>query len=153
MNNLECPFRTADREIVRLQSETPIILVDFHAEATSEKRALALYLDGRVSAIAGTHTHVQTSDASVLPGGTGCITDAGMCGPAGSIIGMDPKTVLRRFLLQVPVRFDVASGEPEASGVFFDLDPETGRCVAVQAFRISESQMRSKETWKTFSNP
>jgi calcineurin-like phosphoesterase len=76
-----------------------------------------------------------------------------MCGPAGSIIGMDPKTVLRRFLLQVPVRFDVAPGEPEASGVFFDLDPGTGRCVAVQAFRISESQMRSKETWKTFSGP
>jgi calcineurin-like phosphoesterase len=66
---------------------------------------------------------------------------------------MDPKTVLRRFLLQVPVRFDVAAGEPEASGVFFDLDPETGRCVEVQAFRISESQMRSKEIWKTFSNP
>jgi len=76
-----------------------------------------------------------------------------MCGPAGSVIGMDPKTVLRRFLLQVPVRFDVASGEPEAAGVFFDLDPGTGRCIAAQAFRISESQMRSKKTWNTFSDP
>ncbi|HZL97553.1 MAG TPA: TIGR00282 family metallophosphoesterase [Terriglobales bacterium] len=153
MGSYDCPFRWADAALPGIRREAVCVVVDFHAEATSEKRALALYLDGRVSAIAGTHTHVQTSDASVLPGGTGCITDAGMCGPAGSIIGMDPKTVLRRFLLQVPVRFDVASGEPEASGVFFDLDPETGRCVAVQAFRISESQMRSKETWKTFSNP
>jgi len=153
MGNYDCPFRWTDAALPGIRREATCVVVDFHAEATSEKRALALYLDGRVSAIAGTHTHVQTSDASVLPGGTGCITDAGMCGPAGSIIGMDPKTVLRRFLLQVPVRFDVASGEPEASGVFFDLDPETGRSKAVQAFRISESQMRSKETWKTFSNP
>jgi len=153
MGNYDCPFRWADAALPGIRREAACVVVDFHAEATSEKRALALYLDGRVSAIAGTHTHVQTSDASVLPGGTGSITDAGMCGPAGSIIGMDPKTVLRRFLLQVPVRFDVAPGEPEASGVFFDLDPETGNCVAVQAFRVSESQMRSKETWKTFSSP
>jgi metallophosphoesterase (TIGR00282 family) len=153
MGNYDCPFRWADAALPGIRREAPCVVVDFHAEATSEKRALALYLDGKVSAIAGTHTHVQTADASVLPGGTGCITDAGMCGPAGSVIGMDPKVVLRRFLLQVPVRFDVASGEPEASGVFFDLDPETGRCAAVQAFRVSESRMRSKETWTTFSSP
>ncbi len=102
------------------------MVVDFHAEATSEKRALALYLDGRVSAIAGTHTHVQTSDASVLPGGTGYITDAGMCGPAGSIIGMDPKTVLRRFLLQVPVRFEVGCGRAGGVGRVLRLDPRNG---------------------------
>ena len=153
MGNYDCPFRWADSELPGIRREAACVVVDFHAEATSEKRALALYLDGKVSAIAGTHTHIQTSDADLLPGGTGYITDAGMCGPAGSVIGMDPKTVLRRFLLQVPVRFDVAAGEPEASGVFYDLDPETGRCAAVQAFRISESRMRSKEAWKTFSNP
>ncbi len=153
LGNYDCPFRWADAELPAIRRGTPCVFIDFHAEATSEKRAMGLYLDGRVSAIAGTHTHVQTADASVLPGGTGYVTDAGMCGPVGSVIGMDPKWVLRRFLLQVPVRFEVASGEPEASGIFFDLDPSTGRCAAVQPFRVSESDMRSRETWKTFSNP
>jgi calcineurin-like phosphoesterase len=127
--------------------------VDFHAEATSEKRALGFYLDGRVSAIAGTHTHVQTSDAQIMPKGTGYITDAGMCGPAGSVIGMDPQGVLRRFLHQVPVRFEVGAGEPEASGVFFDIDPSKGDCRQIQSFRLSETEMRSKDTWKMFSDP
>jgi metallophosphoesterase (TIGR00282 family) len=153
LGDFDCPFRWADAALPEIRREAACVVVDFHAEATSEKRALALYLDGKVSAIAGTHTHVQTSDASVLPGGTGYITDAGMCGPGGSIIGMDPATVLRRFLLQVPSRFDVASGEPEASGVFFDLDPKTGRCGAVQAFWVNETQMRGKDLWKIFSNP
>jgi len=152
MGNFDCPFRWADANLQDVSREASCVVVDFHAEATSEKRAMAIHLDGKVSAIAGTHTHVQTADASVLPGGTGYITDAGMCGPAGSVIGMDPKTVLRRFLLQVPSRFDVASGEPEASGLFFDIDSGTGRCAAVQSFCLTESMMRSKETWKTFSD-
>ncbi|RJP17484.1 MAG: TIGR00282 family metallophosphoesterase [Deltaproteobacteria bacterium] len=153
MGGYDCPFRWADAVLPEIRKSAACVVVDFHAEATSEKRALGLYLDGRVSAVAGTHTHVQTSDAERLPKGTGYITDAGMCGPRGSIIGMDPQGVLRRFLLQVPTRFEVASGEPEASGVFFDLDPGDGGCRAVQPFRVSETTMRGKEPWKTFSSP
>ncbi len=153
LGDCDCPFRWADEFLPVIRKTTGCVFVDFHAEATSEKRALALYLDGRVSAIAGTHTHVQTSDAQLLPKGTGYITDAGMCGPAGSVIGMDPQGVLRRFLLQVPVRFEVGAGEPEASGVFFDIDPAKGNCRQIQPFRLTETEMRSKDTWKTFSNP
>jgi metallophosphoesterase (TIGR00282 family) len=149
----DCPFRWADEHLPSIRRETPCVLVDFHAEATSEKRAMGLHLDGRVSAVAGTHTHVQTADAQLLPKGTGYITDAGMCGPACSIIGMEPEGVLRRFLLQVPVRFDVGSGEPEASGLFFDIDPSEGACRRIQPFHLTETEMRDKETWKTFSNP
>jgi 2',3'-cyclic-nucleotide 2'-phosphodiesterase len=147
----DCPFRWADATLPEIRKASPCVLVDFHAEATSEKRAMGLFLDGRVSAVVGTHTHVQTADAQLLPNGTGYITDAGMCGPAGSVIGMDPQGVLRRFLLQLPTRFEVGSGEPEASGVFFDLDPELGSCRAVQPFCVTETRMRSTETWKTFS--
>jgi metallophosphoesterase (TIGR00282 family) len=153
MGDYDCPFRWADAALPEIRRQAAAVVLDFHAEATSEKRALALYLDGRVSAIAGTHTHVQTADAQVLPKGTGYITDAGMCGPAESVIGMDPAGVLRRFLLQVPTRFEVAEGEPEAAGIFFDLEPGTGTCRAVQPFRLSETGIRSRETWKTFSSP
>jgi len=153
LGNCDCPFRWADAFLPEIRKRAACILVDFHAEATSEKRALAHYLDGRVSAIAGTHTHVQTADAELLPKGTGYITDAGMCGPAGSVIGMEPEGVLRRFLYQVPTRFEVGAGEPEASGVFFDLDQDTGACRQIRPFRMTETAMRSKETWKTFSNP
>jgi len=153
MGDYDCPFRWADAFLPEIRRSAACIVVDFHAEATSEKRALGLYLDGRVSAIAGTHTHVQTADAQLLTSGTGYITDTGMCGPAGSVIGMEFQGVLRRFLLQVPTRFEVAAGEPEAAGVFFDLDPAEGRCRAVQPFRITETEMRSKERWTTFSNP
>ncbi|MBI5575295.1 MAG: YmdB family metallophosphoesterase [Deltaproteobacteria bacterium] len=153
MGQNDCPFQWMDANLPAIRSRTAAILVDFHAEATSEKRAMSFHLDGRVSFIAGTHTHVQTVDSQVLPGGTGYITDAGMCGPSGSVIGMDPKAVLRRFRLQVPTRFEVASGEPEAAGVFFDVDPETGTCKAVEPFVMSERQMRSADEWMRFSNP
>ena len=154
MKNLDDPFRMGERLVAELAAQgCKAILVDMHCDATSEKNAMGWFLAGKVSAVLGTHTHVQTADAQLLPGGTGYITDTGMCGPAGSVIGMDPKGVLRRFLLQVPVRFEVAAGEPEASGVFFGLDPGTGACRAVQPFCVSETSMRSRETWKTFSNP
>jgi len=153
MGQNDCPFQWMDANLPEIRRQAAAVLVDFHAEATSEKRAMAFHLDGRVAAIAGTHTHVQTVDAQVFPGGTGYITDAGMCGPSGSVIGMDPKAVLRRFRLQVPVRFEVASGEPEAAGVFFDVDPETGVCRAVEPFVMSESRMRSADEWKRFSSP
>ncbi len=153
MGPYDCPFRWMDTSLPEIRRQAAVILVDFHAEATSEKRAMAFYLDGRVAAIAGTHTHVQTVDAQVLPGRTGYITDAGMCGASPSVIGMDPKGVLHRFLFQVPTRFEVAAGEPEAAGAFFDIDPETAFCRAVEPFIMSESRMRSADEWKRFSSP
>jgi calcineurin-like phosphoesterase len=111
---------------------------------------MSFHLDGRVSALVGSHTHVQTTDALVTPEGTGYITDAGMCGPVKSVIGMDAGDVLRRFLTQVPTRFEVAPGEAEAAGVFFDITPETGACGAVEAFVMSETMMRSREAWTRF---
>ncbi len=153
MGQYDCPFRWMDAELPEIRRKTAAIIVDFHAEATSEKRAMAFHLDGRVAAIAGTHTHVQTVDAQVLPGGTGYVTDAGMCGASNSVIGMDHKGVLRRFLLQVPTRFEVAAGEPEAAGVFFDIDAANGVCRAVEPFVMTESRMRSADEWKRFSSP
>ncbi|OGP77332.1 MAG: hypothetical protein A2Z13_03025 [Deltaproteobacteria bacterium RBG_16_64_85] len=153
MGPYDCPFRWMDAALPEIRLLAAAVLVDFHAEATSEKRAMAFHLDGRVAAIAGTHTHVQTVDAQVLPGGTGYITDAGMCGASPSVIGMDPKGVLRRFLLQVPTRFEVAAGEPEAAGLFFDIDAERGFCRAVEPFVMSESRMRSTDEWMRFSSP
>lgn len=152
MGQNDCPFQWMDANLPEIRRQSAAVLVDFHAEATSEKRAMAFHLDGRVAAIAGTHTHVQTVDAEVFPGGTGYITDAGMCGASRSVIGMDPRGVLRRFRLQVPTRFEVASGEPEAGGVFFDIDPGTGVCRAVEPFVMSEGRMRSADEWKRFSS-
>lgn len=153
MGNYDCPFRWMDSALPDIRRQAVAVLVDFHAEATSEKRALGFHLDGRVSAIAGTHTHVQTADARTLPGGTGYITDAGMCGPAESAIGVDPEPVLKRFLTQLPVRFSVARGEPEVAGVFFDIDPESGACRTVESFVLTETKMRSASEWKRFSKP
>ncbi len=150
MGAYDCPFRWMDDALPEIRRKAPAVLVDFHAEATSEKRAMAFHLDGRVSAIAGTHTHVRTGDAQLMPGGTGYVTDAGMCGPVRSVIGMEAKDVLKRFLLQVPTRFEVASGEAEVAGIFFDVDPVSGACRGVEPFAMSETQMRSAEEWKRF---
>ncbi|MFW6055376.1 MAG: TIGR00282 family metallophosphoesterase [Thermodesulfobacteriota bacterium] len=111
MSPVDCPFRTAESILKELEPEADIVLVDFHAEATSEKKALGYYLGGRVSALLGTHTHVQTSDAQILSGGTGYITDLGMCGPCHSVLGMDPETVQRGFVQGLPQRFVLAGGE------------------------------------------
>jgi len=150
MGQYDCPFRWMDETLPELRVQAPAVIVDFHAEATSEKRAMGVHLDGRVSAVVGTHTHVQTVDAQVMPGGTGYVTDAGMCGPLKSVIGMDPGEVLRRFLTQVPTRFEVASGEAEAAGVLFDIDPGSGTCGGVEAFVMRETAMRSREAWMKF---
>lgn len=150
MGNWDCPFRWMDAALPEMKRMAAAVLVDFHAEATSEKRAMAFYLDGKVAAIAGTHTHVQTVDAQVLAGGTGYITDVGMCGPVRSVIGMNPDEVLGRFLSQLPARFEVAAGEAEVAGVFFDIDPDTGGCRNLLSFRMTESQMRSEGAWKRF---
>jgi metallophosphoesterase (TIGR00282 family) len=150
MGNYDDPFRWVDAAVAEASRAASVVVVDFHAEATSEKRAMGLHLDGRVAAVVGTHTHVQTADAQVLPGGTGYITDAGMCGPVHSIIGMDAGQVLRRFYQQTPVRFEVAAGEASACGVLIDVDAGTGRANAVNPFSLTESQMRSAEAWKRF---
>jgi metallophosphoesterase (TIGR00282 family) len=136
MNPLECPFRTMDRILAGLPPEVRVILVDMHAEATSEKLAMGWYLDGRVSAVLGTHTHVQTADERVLPKGTGYITDVGMTGPVNSVIGMKTEVILERFLTQRPQSFKVASQNIQLQGVVLDLTPE-GRCRAIT--RVQET--------------
>ncbi len=139
MGESDCPFRTADELVEDLRRTTPLIVVDFHAEATSEKIALGWFLDGRVSAVIGTHTHVQTADERILPGGTAYLTDAGMTGPFDSIIGTVKQAALGRFLTQVPARFDVADGDVRLSGVVLTLDPDTGRAVGIERLRESLS--------------
>ncbi len=140
MQPLDSPFVVAKEEAVRLRKETPVIVVDMHAEATSEKMALGWYLDGRVSAVIGTHTHVQTADERVLPGGTAFITDAGMTGPRDSIIGMGREEVLQRFLTQLPARFDVASGPVQLNAVVVEVDEETGRARGIQRLFREEGE-------------
>jgi len=135
MKNLDCPFRVAEREIERAKRETNIILVDFHAEATSEKVAMGRFLRGRVSAVLGTHTHVQTSDERILDGGTAYITDVGMTGPSASVIGVGEEVALERFLTQIPWKFDVAAGAVELQAVVFKVDPETGRSTEIRRIR------------------
>jgi hypothetical protein len=136
MKNLDCPFRVGEREVERLSSETKIILVDFHAEATSEKMAMGWFLDGKVSAVLGTHTHVQTSDERILNGGTAYITDVGMTGPLVSVIGIRKEVALERLLTQIPWKFDVASEGIELQGVVIDVDPETGRSKDIQTIKV-----------------
>jgi metallophosphoesterase (TIGR00282 family) len=136
MNNLECPFRVADREISRLKEETPVILVDFHAEATSEKSALGWYLDGRVSAVIGTHTHVQTADERILPGGTAYMSDAGMTGAFDSVIGIRKDEAIQKFLTLLPVKFEVAKGNIRLNGVVVEIDEQSGRALGIERINI-----------------
>lgn len=136
MRELDCPFRVADEVIDALVAQTPVIIIDFHAEATSEKMAFARYLDGRVGAVLGTHTHVQTADEQILPGGTAYITDVGMTGGIDSIIGVEVEPVLRRFTTQMPARFDPPrSGPAMLCAVLVEIDPETGRAWNIERIR------------------
>ncbi len=135
MNPLECPFRTVDQVLSLVPPEVKVILVDMHAEATSEKLAMGWYLDGRVSAVVGTHTHVQTADERVLPQGTAYITDVGMTGPINSVIGMKTEVILERFLTQRPQSFKVASQNIQLQGVVLKLDDQR-RCQEI--FRLQE---------------
>jgi metallophosphoesterase (TIGR00282 family) len=137
MKPLECPFRTAEREIEKIKNRAKIIIIDFHAEATSEKEAIGWFLDGRVSAVLGTHTHVQTADESILPGGTAYITDVGMTGPFNSIIGIRKDDILERFLTQVPNRFDVAKDDVRLQGVIVDIDGKSGRARGIERLTIN----------------
>ncbi len=137
MSNIDCPFRTGKETIERLRTETRIIIIDFHAEATSEKIAFGYYVDGKVSAVIGTHTHVQTADEKVLPGGTAYITDVGMTGPSDSVIGIDKDQIIQRFLTNMPMRFETARGEGIFSAVVIDIDEETGKSTAIQRLQLT----------------
>jgi 2',3'-cyclic-nucleotide 2'-phosphodiesterase len=136
MNPLDCPFRAADREVERIRSKTHVIIVDIHAEATSEKIAMGWYLDGRVTAVLGTHTHVQTADDRILPGGTAYVTDVGMTGPFDSVIGIRKDSILQRFLLQIPNKFDVAKGDVRLQGVMIETGPD-GRAVRFDRLSVA----------------
>ena len=134
MQPIDCPFKKADWAIEKIREQTKIIFVDFHAEATAEKIALGWYLDGRVTAIVGTHTHVQTSDARVLPQGTAFISDAGMTGPYDSIIGLKKDIGLRRFISQTPFKYEIATNDVRMCGVYVKADAETGRALDIESF-------------------
>lgn len=133
-SGLQNAFDCADRLVE--QAESKIILLDFHAETTSEKRAMGYYLDGRVSAVFGTHTHVQTSDAQVLPNGMGYITDAGMTGTLHSVLGVKTEIIIERMRTGLPARFDLASGDCRLEGVVFDIDDRTGKCISAEGIRL-----------------
>lgn len=135
MNTYDCPFRAADAVLQQIGSRARVIVVDMHAEATSEKVAMGWYLDGRASVVVGSHTHIQTSDERILPGGTAYLTDAGMCGPRDSVIGMKREQVLRRFLTQMPARFDVADGPVVVQGVIVDVDAGSGKAMRIRRFQ------------------
>lgn len=136
MSNIDCPFRTGEKEIEKLGQTTKIIIIDFHGEATSEKMAFGYFVDGKVSAVIGTHTHVQTADERILPGGTAYITDVGMTGPYNSIIGIEKEQVIHRFLTNIPVRFETAKGEGIFSAVVVDIDNKTGKASAIHRLQL-----------------
>ncbi len=137
MKSLECPFLVADREIGRLKQETAIVLVDFHAEATSEKSALGWYLDGRITALVGTHTHVQTADERILPQGTAFLTDAGMTGSFDSVIGMGKEETIHRFLTQLPSKFEVGKKDIRLNAVVIGVDEVSGKALSIERVNMS----------------
>ncbi len=135
--NLDCPFRTTEAELKTLAGETAIIIIDFHAEATSEKVAFGYFVDGKVSAVIGTHTHVQTADERILPRGTAYISDVGMTGPLNSVIGIEVNQIIDRFLTNMPARFEIAQGEALLSAVVVEINDETGKATGIQRLQIS----------------
>jgi hypothetical protein len=132
MSPIDCPFATADAEVARMRADTSIIVVDMHAEATSEKQAMGWYLDGRVSAVVGSHSHVQTADERLLPGGTAFLTDLGISGPFDSVIGVDKDLAIQRFVTGMPNRFEPAKGRTRLQGALIRVDPESGRAVSIE---------------------
>ncbi|HXH25692.1 MAG TPA: TIGR00282 family metallophosphoesterase [Vicinamibacterales bacterium] len=141
MLHIDDPFTVVQREIEAIRHRTRVIVVDFHAEATSEKVAMGWYLDGRATLVVGTHTHVQTADERVLPNGTAYITDAGMTGPHDSIIGMQREPAMTRFLTGMPAKFEPASGNPRLNGVIVDADDRTGRALGISRITYSEKEL------------
>jgi hypothetical protein len=139
MQPYPCPFRTAEAELERLCPETNVVIVDFHAEATSEKVAMGWFLDGRVSAVLGTHTHVQTADEQILPGDTAYLTDCGMTGAMNSVLGMNKDIILERFLTKLPLRHQVAEGKAILCGAVVTVDEATGKAVSIQRLQKQTS--------------
>lgn len=133
-DSLTCPFEAMDKVLAKV--ETKLTVVDFHAEATGEKGALAHYLDGKVSAVFGTHTHVQTADECILPNGTGFITDIGMTGPVNSVLGIKSEIIIEKLMSKLPQRFEIAHGPYRLSGVFLELDNSTGKCKSIERVSV-----------------
>lgn len=140
MDALDCPFRATLEAVEKMGKDTKVIIVDIHAEATSEKVALGWYLDGKASAVLGTHTHIQTADERILPGGTAYLTDAGMTGPYDSVIGRKVEDVLERFITAIPVRFEVAEGNIQLHGAVLDIDEKTGKANSI--IRVQEKLLK-----------
>jgi metallophosphoesterase (TIGR00282 family) len=136
MQAIECPFRSAKAEVEKIKNKARVIIVDIHAEATSEKMALGWFLDGSVSAIIGTHTHVQTADEKILPKGTAFLTDAGMTGPFDSVIGRNKEQILTRFISQMPVKFEMAENDVQLHGAVIEIDEKSGKAESIK--RIQE---------------
>jgi len=136
MSNIDCPFRAGKEEVERLHTIAKMIIIDFHAEATSEKIAFGYYMDGKVSAVIGTHTHVQTADEKILPGGTAYITDVGMTGPSDSVIGIEKEQIIQRFLTNMPMRFETAKGEGIFSAVIIEMDEQTGKSTEIKRLQL-----------------
>ena len=134
MQTIDCPFRAVDFALKSIMARTNIIIIDFHADATAEKMAFAWYLDGKVSAVLGTHTHVQTNDARILPQGTAFITDVGMTGPYDSVLGMRKDIAIRRFTLQTPHKFEMAENDIKISGAYFKISAATGKATFIESF-------------------
>ena len=143
MPPLDCPFRKADELLRSIPDEVKIRIVDMHAEATSEKQALGWYLDGRVTAVLGTHTHVPTADETILPQGTAYLTDLGMTGPYDSVIGMDRQAIVQKFLDQLPARFEVGQGDVRLCGAFLEVDPESGHACSIYRILQKTPQKRT----------
>ncbi len=135
---IDCPFRSADWVVGRVSNETKVIIIDFHAEATAEKMALSHYLDGKISALLGTHTHVQTSDERISANGSAYITDVGMSGPYESVIGMKTQAALNRFLYQTPQKYESAQDDVHLCGVFLKIDSETGKALEIERILFPE---------------
>jgi len=132
MENIQCPFSYLENNLIPIRSKSKLIIVDFHGEATSEKRAFAACFDGKVSAVIGTHTHVQTADEQILERGSGIITDAGMTGPVNSVIGMDQLSAIERFRKHIPNHYKLAGGEIRMNGVCLEIDAESGKCLKIE---------------------
>jgi metallophosphoesterase (TIGR00282 family) len=137
MKHLDCPFRVGEREIEKLKQETHTVIIDFHAEATSEKVAMGWFMNGKASAVLGTHTHIQTCDEKILNRGTAYITDVGMTGPLDSVIGIRKEVALERLLTQIPWKFDVATEDIKLQGVVVEVDTKTGKAMNINRIRVS----------------
>jgi metallophosphoesterase (TIGR00282 family) len=140
---IDDPFRVAEREIERVTADgAQVIFVDIHAETTSEKLALSYYLDGKVAAVIGTHTHVQTADERILPGGTACLTDVGMTGPHDGVTGIEKNAIIARFMTGLPGRFETAAGDPRLNAVVIDVNAATGHATQIDRLSLSEEQLK-----------